>query len=81
MENPVIADCDSVGISAEVLKDAMDAIEGRLAIDDPFLTTEVAPELLEFLRLLEMAYRVGEYQNTRLEAFLQEAKELPFEQR
>ena len=32
-EDAVIADCDPVGISAEVLKDTLDAIERRLAID------------------------------------------------
>jgi hypothetical protein len=36
-----------VGISTEVLKDTLDAIEGRLAIDDPLFTMELAPEYLK----------------------------------
>ena len=35
-EDAVIADGDSMGIPAEVLKDALGAMEGRFAIDDPF---------------------------------------------
>ena len=51
----VIADGDPVGISAEVLKDTLDAIEGGFAIDDPLLMIELAPESFKVLRLLEMA--------------------------
>ena len=36
-EDAVVADRYPVGIPAEVLKDAPDTIEGRLAIDDPLL--------------------------------------------
>ena len=43
-EDAVIADRDSVGISAEVLKDPLGAIEGRFAIDDPLLMIEMPPE-------------------------------------
>jgi hypothetical protein len=68
-----------VGISAEVLKDTLDAIEGRLAIDDPLFTIERAPESLKVLGLFEMADTVGEYQSIRLETFFKEVKELPFE--
>ena len=38
VEDAVIVEGDPVGISAEVLKDSLDAIEGRLAIDDPLLS-------------------------------------------
>jgi hypothetical protein len=79
-EEAVIVDGDPVGISAEVLKDPLDTIEGGLAIDDPLFTIELAPESLKIPGLLEMADTVGENEGTRLEAFLQEAKELPFEQ-
>ena len=75
----MIADGDSVGISAEVLKDSLDAIEGGLAIDDPLLMIELAPESLKVFGLFEMADTVGEYQSIGLEAFLKEVKELPFE--
>jgi len=81
VEDTVIADGDPVGISAEVLKDALDAIEGGLAIDDPLFTIELAPESLKVLRRLEMPYTVGEYKSIGLKAFLKEVKELPLEQR
>ena len=37
----VITDGDSVGISAEVLKDPLGAIEGWLAVDDPWFPVEM----------------------------------------
>ena len=70
-----------MGISAEVLKDTLDAIEGGLAIDDPLLTIELASESLKVLGRLEMADTVGEYKSIRLEAFFKKVKELSFEQR
>ena len=79
VEDAVIADGDPVGISPEVLKDTLDAIEGRLAIDDPLLMIELAPEYLKVPGLLEMADTAGEYKIIRFEVFLKEAKELPFE--
>jgi hypothetical protein len=51
----VIADGDSVSISAEVLKNTFGALEGRFAIDDPLLMIELAPEYLKVPRLFEMA--------------------------
>jgi hypothetical protein len=81
VEDAVIADGDPVGISAEVLKDTLDAIEGGLAIDDPLLMIELAPESLEVYGLFEMLYTVGEYKSIRFETFFKEVKKLPFEQR
>jgi hypothetical protein len=75
----VIADRDPVSISAEVLKDPLDAIEGGLAIDDPLLMIELTPESLEVFRLFEMLDTVGEYKSIRLEASFEKVKELPFE--
>jgi hypothetical protein len=68
-----------MSISAEVLKDPLDAIEGGLTIDDPLFTIELASESLKALGQLEMADRVGEYKSIGLEAFLKEVKELSFE--
>jgi len=79
VEDTVIADGDPVGISAEVLKSPFDAIERRLAIDDPLFMIELASESLEVLRRFEMADTVGEYKTIRLEAFFKEVKELSFE--
>ncbi len=67
VEDAVIADRDPVGISAEVLKDTLDAIERGLAIDDPLLTIELTPELLKVLGRLEMPDTVGEYEIIRFE--------------
>ena len=53
-EDAVIADGDPMGISAQVLKDTLKTIEGRFAIDDPFLMIELSPEYLKVLGLLEM---------------------------
>jgi hypothetical protein len=77
----VIADRDSVGISAEVLKNTHGAIEGRLAIDDPLLMIELFPEGFEGSGFLEMADAAGEYEITRFEAVFEEVKELASEQR
>jgi hypothetical protein len=63
-EDAVIADGDSMGISAEVLKDPLDAIEGRLAIDEPLLVVEKSPERFEGFGFLEMDNTVGEYKTT-----------------
>ena len=79
VKDSVIADRDPVGISAEVLKDTLDAIERGLAIDDPLFTKELAPESLEVPGRLERVDTVGEYKSIRLEAFLEEVKELPSE--
>jgi hypothetical protein len=70
-----------VGISAEVLKDALDAIEGGLAIDDPLLTIELVSEPLKVFGGFEMADGVGEYKSIQFETFFKKVKELPFEQR
>ena len=77
----VIADRDSVGISAEVLKNTHGAIEGRLAIDDPPLMIELFPEGLEGSGFLEMADAAGEYEIAPCEAFFEKVKELASEQR
>jgi hypothetical protein len=70
-----------MGISAEVLKDPLDAIEGRLAIDDPFLMIELVSESLEVLRGFEMADTAWEDKIIGLETSFEQAQELSFEQR
>ena len=79
-EDAVIADGDSVSISAEVLKNTFGAIEGRFAIDDPLLVVEMSPERFEGSGFLEMADTAGEYKIIRREAFFEQIKELPSEQ-
>jgi hypothetical protein len=46
-------------MAAEVLKDALDAIEGGLAIDDPLLMIELVSEPFKVFGWFEMADRVG----------------------
>jgi hypothetical protein len=79
-EEAVITDGDPVGISAEVLKDALGAIEGWFAIDDPFLMVEMPPKGLEVSRILEMTERGGKDKIPSLEAIFEEAQELTPEQ-
>lgn len=81
IKDSVIADSDPVGISAEVLKDAVCAIEGWFAIDNPLLMVKMSPEGFEGSGLFETADVAGEYEITRFEAVFEEVKELAPEQR
>jgi hypothetical protein len=69
-----------VGISAEVLKDPLGAIEGWFAIDDPLFPVEMPSERLEVFGVLEMAEVGGKDQIPSLEAIFEEVEELPSEQ-
>jgi hypothetical protein len=64
VEDTVITDGDPMGISAEVLKDPLNPIEGGLAIDDPLFTIELTSESFEVFGLFEMPYTVGECKGT-----------------
>ncbi len=75
----VIADGDPVGISAEVLKGPLGAIEGGFAIDDPLFPVEMPPERLEVSGVLEMAEMGGKDQIPFLEAIFEEVEELASE--
>jgi hypothetical protein len=79
-EDTVIADGDSMGIPAEVPKDAPGAIKGGFAIDDPLLMVELSPEGFEVAGMREMTDPALEYKITRFEAMFEEGKELPSEQ-
>jgi hypothetical protein len=79
-EEAVIADGDSVGISAEVLKDPLGAIEGRFAIDDPLLPVERSLKGLEVSRIFEMTETVGKKEIPFLEGMIEEVQELASEQ-
>jgi len=79
-EEAVIADGDSVGISTQVLKDPLGAIEGRFAIDDPFFMVEWPPEGFEVSGILEMTEAAGKDQLPALEGLLEEVQELTSEQ-
>ncbi len=77
----MIADGDPVSISAEVLKDTLDAIEGRFAIDDPLLVVEVFSEGFEVSGIFEMTETVGKDQSLFFEVIFEKIKELASEQR
>jgi hypothetical protein len=77
----VIADGDSVGISAEVLKDTLDAIEGRFAIDDPLLVVEVFSEGFEVSGIFEMTETAGEDKIIFFEVIFEKIQELASEER
>ena len=81
IEDAVIADGDPVGVSAEVLKNTLGAIEGRLTIDDPLLVIKMPPEGLEGSGLFEMADAAVERKRPLFEAAIEEIQELAFEQR
>lgn len=79
-EDAVIADGDPMGISAEVLKNAHWATEGRFAIDDPLLIIELFPEDLEVAWLFERTDTTGEDESASFETMFEVVKELASEQ-
>lgn len=79
-KDAVIADGNPMGISAEVLKNALGAIEGRLAVDNPLLLVKLPSEGFKVVRFLEMMDTAGENNLTSFEAMFEEVKELASEQ-
>ena len=61
-EDAIIADGDSVGISAQILKDSLSSVEWRLAVYNPLLMIEPSSEYLEVLLSSEMTDPAGEDQ-------------------
>jgi hypothetical protein len=78
-EDAVITDRDPMGISAQVLKDPLGAIEGWFAIDDPLIMVEMPQEGLEISWIFEMTEMGGKDKIPSLEAIFEEVKELSFE--
>ena len=76
----MIADGDSVSISAQVLKDTFGAIEGRFAIDGPLFMVEIPQEGFEVSGILEMTEVGGKDQVPALKAIFEEVKEFTSEQ-
>ena len=81
VEDTVIADGDPVGISAQVLKSTLGAIEGRFAIDDPLLGVEVFSEGFEVCGIFEMTETVRKDKVLFFEGIFEEVKELASEER
>ena len=79
LEDAVITDGDPVGISAEILKDALGSIEGRFAIHDPLLMVELACKAFEDAGVFEMTDTAREDEMTRCKSLLEVIKELACE--
>jgi hypothetical protein len=77
----VIADGDSVSISAQVLKNTFGAIEGQFAIDDPLLVVEVFSEVFEASGIFEMTETVRKDKSIFFEGIFEKIQELASEQR
>jgi hypothetical protein len=78
-QDAIIADCDPMGISAEVLKNAHWATEGRFAVDDPLLIIELFPEDLKVAWFLEMTDTARKNKRASFETLLEIIKELASE--
>ena len=80
IEDAVIADGDSVGISAKILENTRGATERRFAINDPLLFIELFPEKIEVAGCFEMVDRTVEHQSAVFETMREVVKKLPTEQ-
>jgi len=81
LEETVITDGYSVGISAEVLKDSFYAVKRGLAIDNPLLLFKLSYKALENMRVFEVTDAAGEDEITRLKTIFEVCQELGLEQR
>ena len=63
-EDTVITDSDPVGISAKVLKDTLNTVKWRLAVDNPFFMVELSSECLKGSGVLQMTDATREDQIT-----------------
>ena len=80
LEDAVIADSDSVGISAQVFKDTLSPIKGRLAIDNPFLMVELSSKHFKSFGVPQMPDTAGEDKLTFFKAAFEMIQELTPEQ-
>ena len=77
----VIADGNSMGVSAQVLEDPLGPVKGWFAIDNPFLMIELSSKGLKGTRVLEMTDTAGEDKLFILKTPSEMVKELAPEQR
>jgi len=80
-EDTIVADSDPVGISAQILKDTLSAVERRLTIDNPFFMVELASEHIKGSRLFQMTNTAWEDKITRFKTTFEIVQELAPEQR
>ena len=55
-DDAMIADCNIVGVSSQILKEHLTAVEGRLRVDDPFPAIKVLKKSREPIRVDEGLY-------------------------
>jgi len=79
-KDTVIADGDSVGISAQILKDPLGTVEGRFAIDDPFLMIKLSSEAFKGMRLFQMRDTAGEDELARFKTIFKIVQKLASKQ-
>jgi len=79
-KNTVVADSNSMGISAQVLKDSLGTIKRRLAIDNPFLMVELSSEHFKGSWVFQMTDAAGEDKLTRFKTSFEIILELASEQ-
>ena len=79
--DPVVADRDPVGVSAEILKNAFGSVERRFAVDDPLLLVQIGDQGIESPRRRKMTYGAGVNEFVRGTALSQVIKELSPKQR
>jgi hypothetical protein len=80
-EDTVITDSDPVGISAQILKDTLCAVERRLAIGDPLFMVELTSEYLKGYGVLQMTDTTWEDKITCFKTVFEIIQELTPEQR
>jgi len=80
LEDTIITYRDPVGISAQVLKDTLCAVERWFAIDNPFFMVELSSEHLKGSRVLQMTDTAGEYKISCFKTAFEIIKELTPEQ-
>ncbi len=81
LDDTIVADGDPVGISTEILQNTANAVEGRLAVDNPLLVIKLSSEHLGCMGITEITYSSGEDKITVLKPCFQMIEELPLEQR
>jgi len=56
-DQPMIGDCDTMRIAAQIIEDLIRAAEGRFGIDDPFGFAAALKKVLELFRIVEFLKR------------------------
>jgi len=79
-KDAVVADCDPVGISPEILENSLWTTKRRFAVNDPVFMIKLVTKRVERFGSLEMTDTPIEYQDALFEAIFEKIKKLAFEQ-